>query len=150
MTWKSARRLFGNAERFPCLERLQSVKPFKNGLPDEAHWQEHMRRHRPCCSVVIIYMLRGWELSKGAKLELDGPARAASKRCSKTSLIFELWKKTKGAGREFDRKTLSRSDTEKEKKRNGGRGVECYVMNRWLSRLTRSTKAIDTMRKLLW
>lgn len=48
------------------------VNPFKNGLPENAHWKEHMRVDIGLllqCS--YIYMLDGWELSKGAKLELD-------------------------------------------------------------------------------
>lgn len=63
---------FANAEM-----RLQSmgfnpVNPFKNGLPDEAHWREHMRADiRLLLGCEFIYMLQGWELSKGAKLELD-------------------------------------------------------------------------------
>lgn len=48
------------------------VNPFKNGLPDEAHWREHMRADiRLLLDCEFIYMLQGWELSKGAKLELD-------------------------------------------------------------------------------
>ena len=48
------------------------VNPFKNGLPDEAHWREHMRADiRLLLDCNFIYMLQGWELSKGAKLELD-------------------------------------------------------------------------------
>lgn len=63
---------FANAEM-----RLQSmgfnpINPFKNGLPDEAHWREHMRADiRLLLDCEFIYMLQGWELSKGAKLELD-------------------------------------------------------------------------------
>ena len=63
---------FANAEM-----RLQSmgfnpVNPFKNGLPDEAHWREHMRADiRLLLDCEFIYMLQGWELSKRAKLELD-------------------------------------------------------------------------------
>ena len=48
------------------------VNPFKNGLPDEAHWREHMRADiRLLLDCEYIYMLKDWELSKGAKLELD-------------------------------------------------------------------------------
>ncbi|MCH3995033.1 MAG: DUF4406 domain-containing protein [Prevotella sp.] len=48
------------------------VNPFLNGLPESSHWREHMRVDIGMllnCS--YIYMLDGWELSKGAKLELD-------------------------------------------------------------------------------
>ena len=48
------------------------VNPFENGLPDEAHWMEHMRADIGLLvGCDYIYMLRGWEWSKGAKLELD-------------------------------------------------------------------------------
>lgn len=48
------------------------VNPFKNGLPDEAHWREHMWADiRLLLDCEYIYMLKDWELSKGAKLELD-------------------------------------------------------------------------------
>lgn len=51
---------------------FEAVNPFKNGLPDEAHWREHMRVDiRLLLECDYIYMLEGWELSKGAKLELD-------------------------------------------------------------------------------
>lgn len=48
------------------------INPFCNGLGDEAHWREHMRRDIALLlGCKYIYMLRGWEKSKGAKLELD-------------------------------------------------------------------------------
>ena len=51
---------------------LSPVNPFENGLLESSHWREHMRVDIGMllnCS--YIYMLDGWELSKGAKLELD-------------------------------------------------------------------------------
>lgn len=56
------------------LEELgyQAVNPFNNGIPDEAHWREHMRADiRMLVDCDSIYMMPGWELSKGCKLELD-------------------------------------------------------------------------------
>lgn len=48
------------------------VNPFRNGLPDEAHWRAHMRADIALLLACdYIYMLKDWELSKGAKLELD-------------------------------------------------------------------------------
>lgn len=63
---------FLNAEQYLRKKGYEPVNPFKNGLPQEAHWREHMR-----ADIMMllrcdgIYMLDGWELSKGAKLELD-------------------------------------------------------------------------------
>ena len=63
---------FESAERFLSLKGFDPVNPFKNGLPDGAHWREHMRADIALLlGCDYIYMLRGWELSKGAKLELD-------------------------------------------------------------------------------
>lgn len=46
--------------------------PFENGLSQDEDWRRHMRIDiRALTDCDYIYMLRGWELSKGAKLELD-------------------------------------------------------------------------------
>lgn len=66
------RQAFGQAERFLSLKGYSPVNPFKNGLPEDAHWREHMRADIALLlDCDFIYMLHGWELSKGAKLELD-------------------------------------------------------------------------------
>lgn len=63
---------FGSAERFLVLKGFDPVNPFKNGLPDDAHWRKHMRADIALLlGCDYIYMLKDWELSKGAKLELD-------------------------------------------------------------------------------
>lgn len=66
------RNAFLNAERYLSIKGFEPVNPFKNGLPDDAHWREHMRADIALLlDCQYIYMLRDWELSKGAKLELD-------------------------------------------------------------------------------
>lgn len=63
---------FGRAERYLDIKGYEPVNPFKNGLPEDAHWQDHMRvdiANLLRCDA--IYMLQGFEMSKGAKLELD-------------------------------------------------------------------------------
>ena len=48
------------------------VNPFKNGVPQAEHWTKHMRSDIGLLvQCDCIYMLKGWELSKGAKLEFD-------------------------------------------------------------------------------
>ena len=48
------------------------VNPFDNGVPDDAHWRVHMRADiAMLLGCDAIYMMPGWELSKGCKLELD-------------------------------------------------------------------------------
>ena len=85
---------FGDAERFLGLKGFDPVNPFKNGLPDDAHWRKHMRADIALLlGCDYIYMLRGWELSKG--WNWTWPARAELKCCLKTNLIFELWKKNR-------------------------------------------------------
>ena len=63
---------FADAEKVLKRMGFDPVSPFKNGLPDEAHWRLHMRADIALLlECDYIYMLTGWELSKGAKLELD-------------------------------------------------------------------------------
>jgi len=48
------------------------INPFCNGLPENADWREHMKADIGLLlNCESIYMLKGWELSKGCKLELD-------------------------------------------------------------------------------
>ncbi len=48
------------------------INPFHNGVPQTAHFTKHMRKDiAMLLECDYIYMLKGWELSKGAKLELD-------------------------------------------------------------------------------
>lgn len=63
---------FAKAEELLTKCGFKPVNPFKNGQPEDADWRKHMKVDIGLllqCS--HIYMLRGWELSKGAKLELD-------------------------------------------------------------------------------
>ena len=50
----------------------QAVNPFDNGVPDDEHWSVHMKADiAMLVQCDAIYMMPGWELSKGCKLELD-------------------------------------------------------------------------------
>ena len=56
---------------------MKGVNPFENelwksGKGETAHWREHMKADiKALLGCDCIYMLQGWELSKGAKLEFD-------------------------------------------------------------------------------
>ena len=48
------------------------VNPMKNGLPETLHWSHHMRVDLGLLlGCDAIYMMQGWQKSKGCKLELD-------------------------------------------------------------------------------
>ena len=69
---KERKQAFAAAET--VLRRLgfEPVNPFRNGLPEDSDWREHMRADiANLLKCDCIYMLKGWELSKGSKLELD-------------------------------------------------------------------------------
>lgn len=71
------KKAFAVAKAFVESLGMEAVNPMENALwqagrGETAHWREHMRvdlRDLTYCDA--IYMLRGWERSKGAKLELD-------------------------------------------------------------------------------
>ena len=63
---------FNAAEQRLKAAGMIPFNPFKNGLSQRARWQDHMRVDiRALLMCDAIYMLRGWEMSKGCKLELD-------------------------------------------------------------------------------
>lgn len=69
---KERKEIFRAAEVDLVLAGYEVINPFNNGVPQTAHWREHMRVDIGLLlGCDCIYMLRGWELSKGCKLELD-------------------------------------------------------------------------------
>ena len=50
----------------------EAYNPLENGLAEDASWQEHLRTDiAQLLQCESIYMMPGWELSHGCKLELD-------------------------------------------------------------------------------
>ena len=67
----SAREAFSRAEEKLMAQGYDPVNPFRNGLPDEAHWRATCGPTLPLLLACdYIYMLKDWELAR-AKLELD-------------------------------------------------------------------------------
>ena len=63
---------FTNAEVRLLEQGYEVVNPLNNGLPRESTWNEHMRADlKLLLDCDAIYMLNGWEYSKGASLEYD-------------------------------------------------------------------------------
>lgn len=61
---------FTNAEVNLLEKGYKVVNPFNNGLPTTATWEEHMRADlRLLLDCDAIYMLEGWEKSRGARME---------------------------------------------------------------------------------
>lgn len=61
---------FTNVEVQLLEQGYEPVNPFNNGLPTNATWEEHMRADlRLLLDCDAIYMLEGWEKSRGARIE---------------------------------------------------------------------------------
>ena len=66
------KKAFKDAELYLTKVGYEPVNPFNNGVSIEASWREHMKvdiKNLLDCDYIL--MLKGWELSKGCKLEFD-------------------------------------------------------------------------------
>lgn len=81
---KEVEQVFGRVA--DKLNRLgwEAVSPLNNGLPAEASYNEHMLRDLEMLAECrAIFMLKGWENSKGARIEF---AEAVAR---KKTIMFE-------------------------------------------------------------
>ena len=75
---------FANAEARLRRKGVTPVSPLKNGLAKSAPYEQHMRKDlQMLLGCDAIYMLRGWECSKGATIE-----KAVAYSCG-MEIIFE-------------------------------------------------------------
>ena len=78
------RSRFEAAEQQLLARGYTPVNPLNNGLPSTATYDEHMKRDLEMLSECsIIYMLDGWETSKGCRIEFN------SAITSRKSILFE-------------------------------------------------------------
>ena len=62
---------FERVEGFLRMLGYEPVNPMRNGLPETATREQHMKRDMAMLATCDrIFMLKGWEKSEGAKLEL--------------------------------------------------------------------------------
>lgn len=81
---EQATQRFAKIENALSLAGFDPINPMNNGLPIDAPYNEHMLRDLELLTECgSIYMLKGWENSKGARIEFaEGVSR-------KMNIIFE-------------------------------------------------------------
>lgn len=68
---------FEAAEFLLRMQGFEPVNPMKNGLPEDAPYDEHMKRDLEMLAECdAIYLLNGWERSKGCRIELQEAIKA--------------------------------------------------------------------------
>lgn len=74
------RARFEAAEEMLRGQGFTPVNPMKNGLPVDAPYEEHMKRDLEMLAECdAIYLMNGWERSKGCRMEFNA-AISANKR----------------------------------------------------------------------
>ena len=72
LPYEEVERHFERAKRDLAKADFEPISPLENGLLPEASWEAHMQRDLEILSTCDgIYLLRGWEKSKGAKIEVS-------------------------------------------------------------------------------
>lgn len=77
---ETTRARFEAAEVMLRRQGFTPVNPMKNGLPVDAPYEEHMKRDLELLAECdAIYLMNGWERSKGCRMEFNA-AISANKR----------------------------------------------------------------------
>lgn len=70
LPYDQVERVFDTAQAYLEAQGFEVLNPTKNGLDPSASWEEHMAADLTMLfSADGIYMLPGWQESKGAKVE---------------------------------------------------------------------------------
>lgn len=65
-------RRFAEAETYLRGLNFETVSPLRNGLPDTASWNDHMMADLTLLAECDgIFLMKGWEKSKGCQIELQ-------------------------------------------------------------------------------
>lgn len=74
------RTRFKAAEATLEMQGYDAVNPLENGLPEDAPYDEHMKRDLEMLAECdAIYMLTGWERSNGCRIEFNAAVKAGKK-----------------------------------------------------------------------
>ena len=72
LPYEQVEKAFNEAETRLQEQGYEVVNPLNNGLPTNATWNEHMRADlKLLLDCDAIYMLKGYQNSKGAMIEYD-------------------------------------------------------------------------------
>ncbi|RKV80363.1 MAG: DUF4406 domain-containing protein [Alloprevotella sp.] len=86
--YEEARARFDKAEDFLKGLGVDTVNPMDNGLPEESTWIQHLCKDLELlhdCS--HIYMIDGWQLSRGACVEYDFAIRTGKTVLFESSIV---------------------------------------------------------------
>ena len=88
LEYEDARARFDKAEDFLKDIGVDAVNPMDNGLPEESTWIQHLCKDLELlndCS--HIYMIDGWQLSRGACIEYDFAVRTGKMVLFESSIV---------------------------------------------------------------
>lgn len=88
LEYEEARARFYKAEDFLKGLGVDTVNPMDNGLPEESTWIQHLCKDLELlhdCS--HIYMIDGWQLSRGACIEYDFAIRTGKTVLFESSIV---------------------------------------------------------------
>ena len=88
LEYEDARARFDKAEDFLKGLGVDTVNPMDNGLPEESTWIQHLCKDLELlhdCS--HIYMIDGWQLSRGACIEYDFAVRTGKTVLFESSIV---------------------------------------------------------------